>query len=187
VADILLNFFTAYDYNQDYTKEDQSYANSDAYKFWSQARERMESKIKDDKAFTNIITPYVDKLIGIDRRFSSENIFIPPDEEATFNNTFFNISGKYIPSSLIVQAIIDTIDKKKTAIMNMVSVTAGVTSYQKSTLDKWNPNVTNTKVEEVFNKRSSSEQGTYYADTSHVKYNIKLDIKSLSEYILKEL
>jgi hypothetical protein len=33
----------------------------------------MNTKAQDNKAFTNIIMPYVDKVIGIDQRFSSED------------------------------------------------------------------------------------------------------------------
>jgi hypothetical protein len=33
----------------------------------------MNEKAKDNKAFTNIVMPYVDKIIGIDQRFSSDN------------------------------------------------------------------------------------------------------------------
>jgi hypothetical protein len=61
----------------------------------------MNDKFRDNKALTNIVTPYIDKLIGIDRSFSSEssNLFI---EDQEYRNTFFNISGTYIPSSVVV-------------------------------------------------------------------------------------
>jgi hypothetical protein len=69
VGNILLNFFTAYDYNRDYGEIDPGVKNRDGYKFWKASRKRMDAKHKDAKAFTAIILPYVDKLIGIDSRF----------------------------------------------------------------------------------------------------------------------
>jgi hypothetical protein len=70
VGDILLNFFTAYDYNQDYGKTgklSEQAKNSDAYKYWLNTRARMTEKIRDEVAFTNIIMPYATKLLGVDR------------------------------------------------------------------------------------------------------------------------
>lgn len=175
VGDILLNFFTAYAYNQDYGAVDSSVTTTKSYAFWKQSRERMESKFKDTAAFTNIFTPYIDKLIGIDKRFSSSNseLFVEPKE---YRNSFFNISGNYIPSSVLVQAIIDSINKTSKgnslfkAHFSAPSFTAGDSV--------WNPNITNADVESVFADRKT------YADQSKISYTITLDMNELVNNLL---
>lgn len=183
VGDILLNFFTAYDYNQDYSKKDSSIdTKADAYKFWKAARDRMDEKYKDSKAFTNIVMPYIDKVIGIDRHFTSRDssIFVPEDEEQTFRNTFFNISGNYIPSSVLVQAIIDTINKKGD-LASMMTAEFRTTSYSNSSKDKWAPNVTNETVQKVYKDRIN------YANSSRIGYTIDLNVQELANYLLTQL
>ena len=182
VGDILLNFFTAFDYNRDYSHIDPKYGESDAYKFWAAARMRMVDKMKDSKAFTKVIMPYVDKVIGIDKRFSSNNdkgLFAKSEE---YRNTFFNISGNYIPSSVVVQAIIDTITKKKDSLFaDMIQAEFRIVSYTKSDEDKWSPAVTDKDVANVFANRDK------YAATSKIEYNINLDVAQISRYILGEI
>lgn len=181
VGDILLNFFTAFDYNRDYSHIDSKYGQTDAYKYWVAARARMNDKAKDAKAFTNIIMPYVDKVIGIDKRFSSNDsdIFTEPKE---YRNTFFNISGNYIPSSVIVQAIIDAVNKKKDSLFSeMVQADFRVVSYTKSSEEKWNPAVTDKEVANVFANREK------YAASSKIDYTVNLDVTQISRYILGEI
>lgn len=180
VGDILLNFFTAFDYNRDYSHIDKSYGETDAYKYWLSARMRMNDKAKDNKAFTTIIMPYIDKVIGIDKRFSSGNgdMFTKPAE---YRNTFFNISGKYIPSSVIVQAIIDTINKKKDSLFSdMIKAEFKIISYEKSNKKKWHPGVTDEDVANVFADREK------YSATTKIAYTINLDVAQISRYILAE-
>ena len=181
VGNILLNFFTAYDYNRDYGKIDPSVKERDAYKFWKTARKRMDKKHSDAKAFTTIILPYVDKLIGIDSRFQSRDssLFI---EEKEYRNTFFNISGKYIPSSVVVQALIDTIEKKKSSLLtDMIAINARITSYQQSSLEDWRPFIDNEKVDNIYANRLK------YADTSRVGYTVTLDVARIADYLLGQI
>ena len=180
VGDILLNFFTAFDYNQDYMEQDPDTPQTDAYKFWSAARSRMKDKMGDNKTFTNIIMPYIDKVIGIDQKFSSgDQMFV---KEKEYRNTFFNISGNYIPSSVLVQAIIDTINKKKSSLFSeMVAAEFRIVSYSQSKEDKWSPDITNKQVANVFSNREK------YAATTKIDYTIKLDVGQISQYILGKL
>jgi predicted nucleotidyltransferase len=173
----LLNFFTAYDYNQDYTTEDPSLAGTDAYKFWRQARDRMDSKFSDSTALTNILRPYIDKIIGVDRIFASEQIFIPDEQGQYFRNAFFNISGEYIPSSAIIQAIIDQLNKKKTAsLADMVTATFSAT-HSGSGPERSNPNITNNMVTQVFGDRLA------YAENTTIRYDLTIDVARLVEQI----
>ena len=175
VADILLNFFTAYDYNRDYG----SSSTPDGYKFWQDARARMDKKYKDANAFTNIMMPYLDKLIGIDQAFETKDgMFLLTDEQRYFTNTFFNISGNYIPSSFVVQAIIDNIQKKKDSIMADIITAQFETSYTKSSLDVWNPDITNNDVMTVFGKRDK------YAASTKIKYTLTLDVNKIANQLL---
>ena len=49
---------------------------------------------------TQTFMPYVTKILKIDQRFASEDgLFGDMD---IYHNTFFNISGKYVPSSVVV-------------------------------------------------------------------------------------
>ena len=181
VGDILLNFFTAFDYNRDYSHIDPKYGESDAYKYWLSARMRMADKMKDQKAFTNIIMPYVDKVIGIDQKFASKNSDLFTESQE-YRNTFFNISGNYIPSSVIVQAIIDTINKKKDSLFSdMIKAEFRIVSYTKSDEEKWTPAVTDKDVANVFANRDK------YAATSKIDYTINLDVAEISRHILGEI
>ena len=177
-GDILLNFFTAFDYNQDYIEQDPDLPQTDGYKFWAAARERMNEKAKDNKAFTNIVMPYVDKVIGIDQRFSSNNQMFIKEQE--YRNTFFNISGNYIPSSVLVQALIDTINKKRDSLFtDMIHAEFRIVSYTQSELDKWEPGITNKQVANVFANRDE------YAATTKVDYTVNLDITKITDFLLK--
>ena len=181
VGDILLNFFTAYDYNQDYGETgnlSDEIMKSDAYRYWKITRARMTEKIRDEKSFTNIITPYAHKLMGISRKFSTEdNMFINGQE---YHNTFFNISGEYIPSSVLVQAIIDIIEKKsqKESFGGLLDIKARFSSHSLSGLDKWSPKVDNNLVAKVFENREK------YADSSRVSYSMIVDVQELSANLL---
>lgn len=181
VGDILLNFFTSYDYNQDYGKTGKlsnEVIESDAYKYWKMTRARMTEKIRDEKAFTNIITPYAHKLMGISRRFSTEDGMFVDGQE--YHNTFFNISGEYIPSSVLVQAVIDIVEKKsrEESFGGLLDIKARFSSHTLSELDKWSPKVDNNLVAKVFEKRKE------YADSSRVSYSVTLDVQELSINLL---
>lgn len=177
VGDILLNFFTAYAYNQDYGEVDPTVKLTEAYRYWRTDRDRMEEKYRDNKTFTNIFMPYVDKLIGIDRSFGTENGMFVEGQE--YHNTFFNISGNYIPSSVLVQAIIDTIEKKSQgSLANLMRVHFSSPSYQGNSLGAWNPDVTNADVGIVTGKRVE------YANQSRISYTITLNIDELVNTLL---
>lgn len=177
VGDILLNFFTAYAYNKDYSTIDPSVAATDGYRFWRQARDRMEDKFKDSTAFHNILMPYVDKLIGIDRALETKDgMFVKGNE---YRNTFFNISGNYIPSSVMVQAIIDTIQKKADGSMaNLVTAHFSAPTGGTSGPSMWSPDIDNTTVGEVFAARED------YANASRLSYTITLDVDDLVANLL---
>lgn len=182
VGDILLNFFAAYDYNQDYGKIDESVKNRDSYKYWKMARARMNDKIRDEQAFTNIVMPYVTKLIGIDKRFYSKksNLFIEQPE--AYRNSFFNISGKYIPSSVLVQAIIDTINKKQNSLFtDIMTVRTRFSSHTLSDSEKWNPSITNKDVDNIYKNRK------IYAEASRVRYSINIDIDKIANELLQQI
>ena len=183
VADILLNFFTAYDFNEDYGKKDPSIAKTDGYEFWQQARARMDAKFKDEKAFTNIMMPYVDRIIGIDRSFKSKDANFIQDVPY-FRNTFFNISGNYIPSSVLVQAIIDTINKDTgpDAFSQLMRVHFSAPTHTPTELDKWDAyETTDNQVAQVFNNRED------YANASKVSYSITLDVNAFISNLEKWL
>lgn len=181
VGDILLNFFTSYDYNQDYGKTGElsnEVIESDAYKYWKITRARMTEKIRDNKALTNILTPYAHKLMGISREFSTGNGMFVDDQE--YHNTFFNISGEYIPSSILVQAIIDIVEKnqREDSFDKLLDIKAHFSSHTLSELDKWSPKVDNNIVAEVFENRKD------YADSSRISYSVTLDVQELSLNLL---
>ena len=180
VGDILLNFFTAYDYNQDYGKVDNSVTTTDGYKFWKQARERMDSKFKDMDALHNILLPYIDKILGIDKTFETKDgSFVLSENTPYFRNTFFNISGDYIPSSYLIQAIIDALEKKKKdSLAGLVQARFHV-SHSPSGKDMWHPGIDNSIVAQVFNQRED------YADATRIGYSITLDINEIVNNLLK--
>lgn len=182
VGDILLNFFAAYDYNQDYGKIDESVKNRDSYKYWKAARTRMNDKIRDEQTFTHIIMPYATKLMGIDKRFYSKksNLFIEQPE--AYRNSFFNISGEYIPSSVLVQAIIDVINKKQNSLFtDIMTVRARFSSHTPSDSEKWNPSVTNKDVDNIYKNRK------IYAETSRIGYSINIDIDKIANELLQQI
>ena len=179
VGDILLNFFAAYDYNQDYgLSHPGEIPETKGYAFWRDARFRMDKRAKDSKALTNIMYPYIPTIIGIERKFQTEQIFV---EETKYQNTFFNISGKYIPSSVLVSAIIDTLEKASKMPEGLLSANFRQTSYTKSKKDKWFPQVDNNIVAQVFEDRVD------YANATRLSYNVNLDVQALSKYILEQI
>ena len=182
VGDILLNFFTAYDYNQDYGKTgklSQEMMASAAYEYWKKTRARMADKIRDQAAFTNILLPYAAQLMGVERSFSTENGLFVKDE--TYHNTFFNISGNYIPSSVLIQAVIDSVEKKtsKKSFSSLLELQARFKSHELSKYDKWSPDIDNNVVAEIFKNRKK------YADSSKVEYTLTLNMDELVNNLLK--
>ena len=178
VGDILLNFFTAYDYNQDYGKIDPTIPKTDAYKYWQQTRARMHEKINDTASFTNILMPYVDKILGIDKTFSTKNGLFDGAEKY-YRNAFFNISGNYIPSSYLVQSLIDTLEKKKNDSLTGIVQARFHVNHKPSGKDIWNPGVNNNVVDKVFAEREQ------YADASRIGYSITIDVNELVNYLLQ--
>lgn len=180
VGDILLNFFTAYDYNQDYGAVDSSVKSSDGYKFWSAARSRMDSKFNDSNALNNILYPYIDRLIGIDKVFSADSVNFAKERE--YINTFFNIGGRFIPSSVVVQALIDSIQKNTSAgsLSGLVTAQFDV-SYSSSNKDAWHPAVDNNIVAQVFDQRRE------YANSTELNYKIVLDMKDILVQVYNEI
>lgn len=181
VGDILLNFFTAYDYNQDYGKTgklSKEMMASKAYQYWKGTRARMTSKIRDKDAFTNILLPYAAQLMGVERSFGTEDgMFV---NNTMYQNTFFNISGNYIPSSVLIQAVIDSIEKKTSqkSFSGLLELQARFKSHELSDYDKWNPDIDNSDVNEVFKNKKN------YADSSKIDYTLTLDMKELTENLL---
>ena len=181
VGDVLLNFFTAYDYNQDFGKTgrlSQEVRGSEAYRYWQKTRARMTDKIRDQEAFTNIILPYAAKLMGVERSFGTDNGMFVDTE--MYHNTFFNISGNYIPSSVLIQAVIDIIEKKtgKKSFDSLLSLQAHFKSHELSEYDKWHPRVDNNTVAEVFRDRKR------YADSSQIAYTLTLNMDELVNHLL---
>ena len=182
VGDILLNFFTAYDYNQDYGKTgklSREMMASEAYKYWKKTRARMADKIRDQAAFTNILLPYAAQLMGVERSFDTENDMFVKDE--TYHNTFFNISGNYIPSSVLIQAVIDSVEKKtsKKSFGSLLELQARFKSHELSNYDKWSPDIDNNVVAEIFKNRKK------YADSSKIQYTLTLNMNELVSNLLK--
>ena len=177
VGDILLNLFTALDYNQDYGKTDPAaVSETDAYKFFRKTRSEMHRQLENTQNFTFSLMPYVAKILGVDRSFSSkESIFV---EEKVYHNTFFNISGNYIPSSHIVQSIIDSLEKRsqEDSLTSFVEASFS-TKHSLSGEVKWTPYVTNNTVEEVYGKRLN------YVNASTISYSISLNISKLIDNI----
>lgn len=181
VGDVLLNFFTAYDYNQDFGKTgklSKRVKKSKGYEYWKKTRARITDKIRDQEAFTNIILPYAEKLMGIERSFGTDNgMFV---NKEMYQNTFFNISGNYIPSSVLIQAVIDIIEKKtgKKSFGSLLSLQARFKSHELSKYDKWHPRVDNNIVAQVFKDRKE------YADSSQIAYTLTLNMDELVNHLL---
>lgn len=179
VADVLLNFFTAYDYNQDYGKQDPSVKYSEAYKYWLSDRRGIESKMSNGKNFTEIFTPYISKLLGVEKNILTEDGMF---QGRQYHNTFFNISGNYVPSSVIVQAIIDIINEDNgRKLINALQVQFSAPKHKESGLEKWNPAVDNDLLSEIFRKRLE------YANASGISYTITVDIQALLQNIYQQI
>ena len=174
VGDIILNLFTSLDYNQDYVKTHKDYKTSspNAYEHFVKTKDRMDKQIENTKNLTQTFMPYIAKILGVDRAFASENsLFI---QEKVYHNTFFNISGNYIPSSHIVQSIIDSLNKNEKKDSMSELVRAHFSSKHKQSGKKvWNPYITNEDVNIVYENRLK------YVGSSTISYSITLDVQKL--------
>lgn len=177
IGDILLNFFTSFDYNQRYEGLTDKQKESDAYKFFVATRAKMHNQLENKTYLTETFMPYVTKILKIDQSFASKNDLF--GEEKEYHNTFFNISGNYIPSSVVVQAIIDSIEKNQTPDSMTELITAHFsTKHSISDKDKWRPKVTNETVDNIYNNRGN------YAEATKINYSITLNINKIVENIL---
>lgn len=177
IGDILLNFFTSFDYNQQYPDLTEQQKSSDAYKYFVNTRTRMLDQLKNTGYLTQTFMPYVTKILGIDKQFASEKDLFA--DERIYHNTFFNISGNYIPSSVIVQAIIDSIEKNTSTDAMSDCINAHFsTKHTLSEKDKWNPYISNNAVAEVYSNRDD------YAKATQINYSITLNINKIVENIL---
>jgi hypothetical protein len=103
----------------------------------------MEDQFRKEKTFTETFAPYVDRMIGIDKKVKTEDGMF---NGQLYRNTFFNISGNYIPSSVVVQAIIDTVEKQQNEFTQMLRVHVSAPKHTLSEKDKWSPKVDNNYV-----------------------------------------
>ena len=177
VGDILLNFFTSFDYNQRYEGLTQQQLESKAYKYFVATRAKMHSQMENTNYLTQTFMPYVTKILKIDQRFASEDSLF--GDMDIYHNTFFNISGKYVPSSVVVQAIIDSIQKNSSSDSMADLVRAHFsTKHNLSSGDKWTPSVDNTDVTRLYENRDN------YVKATRISYSITLDVNKLIENIL---
>lgn len=182
VGNILLNFFSAFDYNRPYPNLTKEQLSSDAYKYFTETRHRMRKELENRDRLAKVFTPYAAKILGINKKFSSKNkdgLFADRDE---YLNTFFNISGRYIPSSVVVQAIIDSIQKKdnKSAMDDLIQASFS-TKTSISEKEKWHPLVSNQTVAYIAANRED------YAAATTINYSITLDIVQIVNRIYSEL
>lgn len=177
IGDILLNFFTSFDYNQQYEGLTEQQKSTDAYKYFVATRAKMHGQMENTQYLTQTFMPYVTKILKIDRRFgTNENLF---GDERIYHNTFFNISGNYVPSSVVVQAIINSIEKNSDSDVMADSVKAHFsTKHSLSGNEKWNPYISNQTVHHVYNNRDN------YVKATKISYSITLNIDKLVEGII---
>ena len=175
IGNILLNLFASFDYNQDYGKEHPVQI-TPAYQYFKKTRYNMHNQLENTTNFTETFLPYIGKILGIDKIFSGEEVFI--GKEQVYHNTFFNISGNYIPSSVIVQGIIDALNVTKSNQMESFISAHFSTKHTLSGKEKWRPDVTNETVQNIFDKRVD------YANSSRISYSITLDIDTLVNRIV---
>lgn len=179
VGDILLNFFTANEFNKDYGKIDPKVKSTDAYKYWKTSRVRMDNKYGDSSVFSKIFLPYVDKILGIDKAFESKDgTFVLSEDVSYFRNTFFNISGHYIPSSLIIEAIINSLEKTENDPLKGVVSAYFNAKYNPGNKPAWNPAITDSDVIQLFGQRGD------YAQTTSISYSITLNVQKMIDIIL---
>lgn len=177
IGDILLNFFTSFDYNQRYEGLTEQQKSTEAYKHFVATRARMHGQMENTQYLTQTFMPYVTKILKIDRRFGTkENLF---GDEHIYHNTFFNISGNYVPSSVVVQAIINSIEKENDSDVMLDSIKAHFsTKHNLSGQEKWHPYITNQAVNYVYNNRDN------YAKATKISYSITLNVDKLVEGII---
>lgn len=177
IGDILLNFFTSFDYNQQYKGLTEQQKSTDAYKYFVATRAKMHGQMENTQYLTQTFMPYVTKILKIDRRFGTEeNLF---GAEDIYHNTFFNISGNYVPSSVVVQAILDAIEKKHDSDIVADSVRAHFsTKHSLSEQEKWHPYASNQTVNYVYSNRDN------YVKATKISYSITLNIDKLVEGII---
>lgn len=177
IGDILLNFFTSFDYNQRYKELTDQQKSSKAYQYFVSTRAKMHDQMENTTYLTETFMPYVTKILKIDKRFGSENKLF--GEEKIYHNTFFNISGKYVPSSVVVQAIIDSIEKNSSVDAMQESIKAHFSAkHSLSSQEKWNPFISNNMVSWVYNNRDK------YAKATRINYSITLDVEKLVQSII---
>lgn len=182
IGNILLNFFSSFDYNRRYPDLTKEQLSSDAYKYFTETRHRMRKELENRDRLAKVFTPYAAKILGINKKFFSNNTEGLFADRKEYLNTFFNISGRYIPSSVVVQAIIDSIQKKdnKSAMDDLIQASFS-TKTSISEEEKWHPLISNQTVAHVKANREN------YAAATTIRYSVTLDIAQIVNRIYSEL
>lgn len=116
LSEILINLFATYGYNLPVDDATERYEN--LYK-------HIEHVVTptDERYMNSVFKLYVDRIIGLDKKFgvsskAAENIpfFDMGENEALYFNTFFLIQDKIVPSSSIIEAIVEEYRKESDKI-----------------------------------------------------------------------
>jgi hypothetical protein len=77
--------------------------------------------------------------------------------------------------------MIDMIEKQHSKLGSMIHLQASTTTHKSSNLLKWDPYITEEDLSTVYDNRLK------YAATSHIAYEIKLNVAELANYLLTQI
>lgn len=131
IGSLLIELFGAYHYNQpfkDYDKEGTMSVEEYAANIYSKLGSAILGNENKTSVVESLLSRKIDEIIRLDSTFSSRlNQFGLFQTEQLYLNTFFRIENNYVPSSLIIEAIIkcmkEEVGKDQKAIsFNIVNV-----------------------------------------------------------------
>ena len=116
ITDILLTIFATYQFNQ---PDDINASNSNGYAEYVGLYNNFKNQLAGNTgALTNILRGYLDRIINVTSEFQSTDIY---NKFKEYRNTFFIISGRLIPSSAIIKAIIIILNSAAPNDQNLIT------------------------------------------------------------------
>lgn len=169
LSEIMRNFFCSWAYNQPIEGEQGQMYEQQVYNRFQE--------LADSNGTNRLLSAYIDKIIGLDKNVKGEiaeglEQVVGKSKQNLYLNTFFLINEKMVPSSYLLRAIIQTLQRDYSAVSMESSFIAPPTGKT----DTW-PR----RLDMVNEKRDT------YANRVRINYSISIDLTRVLQNVYKEL
>lgn len=164
IGQVLLELYGSYAYNQ-------VADNPLAEQRFGSTRERLESIANDSEPMKKLFDQHIDNILKISDTFAANSKFFA--KERIYYNTFFIINRRFVPSSRILQTLINKLRKTQNSEAISSSYTFSLSLAEKGYAYPY--------------QKQSNLSALDYANKSKINYSIKLNLDEVLQEALNSV